>query len=135
MSSASAGVATGYSTVLVDARASVDSAAARLRQNVDHICQSGRKASVQAVAMKVAKASLSQIPSHQAIVTRLPNHMWASSWQIVSATRRSSGWLTVSASTSRSTSRKVTHPRFSMAPKAKSGRATRSSLSEGYGRP
>ncbi len=29
--------------------------------------------------MKVAKASLSQMPSHQPIVTRSPNHMWASS--------------------------------------------------------
>ena len=81
--------------------------------------------------MKVAKASLSQMPSHQAMVTRSPNHMWASSWFMTMATRSSSGWLAPASSTSSSTSRKVTQPRFSMAPKAKSGRATRSTLSEG----
>ena len=40
--------------------------------------------------MKVAKASLSQMPSHQPIVTRSPNHMWASSCAMTSATRSSS---------------------------------------------
>jgi hypothetical protein len=29
--------------------------------------------------MKVAKASLSQMPFHQTMVTRSPNHIWASS--------------------------------------------------------
>ena len=81
--------------------------------------------------MKVAKASFSQIPSHHAMVTRSPNHMWASSWLITLATVCSSGWLAAASSTSSRTSRKVTQPRFSMAPKAKSGMATRSSLSEG----
>ena len=131
MSSASSGECTGYSTARVLARASVDSAEARLRQNDDQICQEGRKASVQAVSMNVAKASLSQMPSHQAMVTRSPNHMWASSWLMTWATLWSSGWLADAGSTSSSTSRKVTQPRFSMAPKAKSGTATRSSLSDG----
>ena len=50
----------------------------------------GRKASTQSVSMKVAKASLSQMPSHHPMVTRSPNHMWASSWATTSATRSSS---------------------------------------------
>ncbi len=36
--------------------------------------------------MNVANASLSQMPFHQRIVTRSPNHMWASSWATTSAT-------------------------------------------------
>ena len=40
--------------------------------------------------MKVANASLSQIPSHHFMVTRSPNHMWAISWATTSATRSSS---------------------------------------------
>ena len=40
--------------------------------------------------MKVAKASFSQMPSHQPMVTRSPNHMCASSWAMTSATRSSS---------------------------------------------
>ena len=83
--------------------------------------------------MKVANASLSQIPSHQRMVTRSPNHMWAISWATTSATRSRSARAAPASSTSRAVSRKVTHPRFSMAPKAKSGMATRSSLSAGYG--
>ncbi len=37
--------------------------------------------------MKVAKASLSQMPFHHFMVTRSPNHMWAISWAMTSATR------------------------------------------------
>ena len=37
--------------------------------------------------MNVANASLSQMPFHQRIVTRSPNHMCASSWATTSATR------------------------------------------------
>ena len=81
--------------------------------------------------MNVAKASFSQMPFHQRIVTRSPNHMWASSWAMTSTTFCSSGWVAREGSTRRRTSRKVTHPRFSIAPKAKSGTATRSSLSPG----
>ena len=76
--------------------------------------------------MNVANASLSQRSSHHFMVTRLPNHMWAISWLMTSATRWSSWGVAVSGSTSSSTSLKVTQPRFSMAPAAKSGRATRS---------
>ena len=81
--------------------------------------------------MKVAKASLSQMPFHHLMVTRSPNHMWAISWEMTSATRSSSTRAAWVGSTSSTASRKVTHPRFSMAPKAKSGMATRSSLSAG----
>ena len=81
--------------------------------------------------MNVANASFSHRPFHHFMVTRSPNHMWASSWLITSATRWSSGWVARSGSTSRAISRKVMQPRFSMAPNAKSGMATRSTLSPG----
>ena len=81
--------------------------------------------------MKVAKASLSQMPSHQPMVTRSPNHMWASSCAMTSATRSSSARAASSLSTRRAVSRNVMQPRFSMAPAAKSGMATRSTLSPG----
>ncbi len=35
--------------------------------------------------MNVANASFNQMPFHQRIVTRSPNHMWASSWVMTSA--------------------------------------------------
>ncbi len=85
--------------------------------------------------MNVANASFSQMPFHHAIVTRSPNHMWATSWATTSATRSSSVCEAAASSTSSAVSRKVTAPRFSMAPAAKSGIARRSSLSPGYGRP
>ena len=115
----------------VEPRASVSKAAVRATPKSVQRSHSGRKASVQRISMKVAKASLSQMPFHQRMVTRSPNHMWAISWWMTSATRWSSPWVARSGSTSSSASRKVTQPRFSMAPKAKSGTATRSSLSAG----
>ena len=104
----------------------MSNAAVRDRPNSTQRFQSGRYASVAFISMNVAKASLSQMPSHQPIVTRLPNHMWAISWLMTSVTLSSSGWVDVAGSTSSSTSRKVMQPVFSMAPKAKSGMATRS---------
>jgi hypothetical protein len=131
MPSASSGDATGNSIGLVASRASTPKAAARSSVNDAHRCQSGRKSSTAASSMKVANASLSHRPFHHLIVTRSPNHMWASSWATTSATRVSSPWVTVPGSTSRSASRKVMAPRFSIAPAAKSGSATRSHLSPG----
>ncbi len=106
-------------------------AAVRLRPNATQRSHSGLKASVASISMKVAKASFSQMPFHHFMVTRSPNHMWASSWAITSVTFCSSGWVTSAGSISTRASRKVTQPRFSMAPKAKSGTATRSTLSPG----
>ncbi len=40
---------------------------------------SGFHASTASISMNVAKASFSQIPFHHRIVTRSPNHMWATS--------------------------------------------------------
>ena len=131
MPSASAGETTSNSTGRVLARLSVSKAAVRSRLNVSHRFQSGRKASHAATSMKVAKASLSQMPFHHRIVTRSPNHMWASSWATTSATSCSSLCVARSGSTSSTLSRNVMHPRFSMAPAAKSGSATRSTLSDG----
>ncbi len=85
--------------------------------------------------MNVAKASLSQMPFHHFIVTRSPNHMCAISWATTSAMRINSVVDAVDGSTSSAVSRKVTQPRFSIAPNAKSGSATRSSLNDGYGMP
>ena len=131
MPSASSGEVTSNSMGRVLCRASVSRASERETPKPVHRSQSGRKASVVTISMNVAKASLSQIPFHQRMVTRSPNHMWASSWAMTSTTFCSSGWVAVLGSTRSRTSRKVTQPRFSMAPKAKSGMATRSSLSPG----
>ena len=85
--------------------------------------------------MNVANASFSQMPFHQRIVTRSPNHMWASSWATTSATFCCSPCVLVAGSTSSRLSRNVMQPRFSIAPAAKSGSASRSTLSLGYGMP
>jgi hypothetical protein len=131
MPSASAGDTTGYSIGRVVSRASVSNAADRDSPKSTHRCHSGRNASVQVISMNVANASLSQMPFHHFIVTRSPNHMWASSWAMMSTTACSSDCVAVAGSISRYRSRNVTHPRFSIAPNAKSGMATRSSLSPG----
>ena len=81
--------------------------------------------------MKVANASFSQIPFHQRIVTRSPNHMCASSCAIVSATSRRSAKVASASSMSSSVSRYVTSPVFSIAPCAKSGIAAWSSFASG----
>ena len=72
---------------------STSNAAVRDRPNVAQRSHSGRKASHATISMNVANASLSQMPFHHFIVTRSPNHMWASSWAMTSATRCSSGWV------------------------------------------
>ena len=106
-------------------------AAARDTPKLTHRCHSGFHAWTATISMKVANASLSQIPFHHAIVTRSPNHMWASSCATTSAIRSRSEWDAAASSTRRAVSRNVIAPRFSIAPAAKSGRATRSSLSVG----
>ena len=85
--------------------------------------------------MNVANASFNQMPFHQRIVTRSPNHMCASSWATTSATSCCSPIVAVAGSTRRTFSRNVMQPRFSIAPAAKSGSARRSTLSAGYGMP
>ena len=105
------------------------SAAARWCSKSCHIFHSGFHSSTIWNAIQVANASFSQRSSHQAIVTRSPYHMCASSWQITSATRFFSGERRASAGRrSSSVSRKNTAPAFSIAPASKSGTATRSSL-------
>ena len=79
MPSASAGLFTSNSIGRVEARASVSKAADRDRPKSTHRCHWGRNASVQRISMKVANASFNQRPFHHFIVTRSPNHMWASS--------------------------------------------------------
>ena len=79
------GECTSYSIARVLCSASTSLAAAQDRANADQRSQSGRIASVVSNAMKVANASFSQIPFHQRIVTRFPNHWWASSCATTSA--------------------------------------------------
>ncbi len=133
MPSASAGDTTGYSIGRVVCSASVSNAVERASPKLTQRSHSGRKASVTLSSMNVANASLSQMPFHHFIVTRSPNHMWASSWAMTSTTFCSSPCVACSGSASSSVSRNVTQPRFSMAPNAKSGIATRSIESPGYG--
>ncbi len=90
---------------LVEPSPSIAMAPSRLTAKVDHRSHSGRKASTQSISMKVAKASLSQIPFHHLMVTRSPNHMWAVSWAMTSATRSISSRVAVSGSISRTDSR------------------------------
>ena len=91
MPSASSGEITGNSMGRVVLSASTSNAAVRDAPKVVHRSHSGRKASVASISMNVAKASFSQIPFHHFMVTRSPNHMWASSWAITSVTLCSSG--------------------------------------------
>src|ERR1700728_33270 len=133
MPSASLGGPTGYSMGRVEWTPSTAKAASRDGAKPTQRSHDGRKASTQSVSMKVAKASLSQMPSHQPMVTRSPNHMWANSWATTSATRSSSARAALFGSTSSAESREVMQPRFSMTPAAKSRMATRSTFSPGYG--
>jgi hypothetical protein len=110
---------------------SMCSAASREAAKPTQRSHDGRNASTHTISMNVANASLSQMPSHQPIVTRSPNHMCASSWATTSATRSSSARAALDGSMSSAVSRNVMQPRFSMAPAAKSGMATRSTLSPG----
>ena len=115
----------------VECTASMASAASREGAKLTQRSQDGRKPSTHSISMKVAKASFSQIPSHQPMVTRSPNHMWASSCEMTSATRSSSVRAASAGLTSSAVSRNVMQPRFSIAPAAKSGMATRSTFSPG----
>ena len=55
--------------------------------------------------IQLAKDSLSQRSSHQAMVTRSPNHMWAISWAMMLARRRR--WLKEGFSASINSARSV----------------------------
>ncbi len=74
---------------------------------------------------------MSQRSSHQAMVTRSPNHWWAISWATTMATRWRFRAEAPTGGARRAVSRKVMAPQFSMAPAAKSGMAIRSSLGRG----
>ena len=79
----------------------------------------------------MAKLSLSHRSSHQRIVTRSPNHMWAISCRIVSA--RASRVPSVTLDRKMWRSAKVTRPAFSMAPALNSGQKAWSYLPKTYG--
>ena len=67
--------------------------------------------------------------SHQRIVTRSPNHMWAISWAMISVRV----WRDVSVTRARKTNSSaiVTQPTFSIAPALNSGTKTWSYLPNG----
>mmetsp|Transcript_94997 Transcript_94997/g.284755 ORF Transcript_94997/g.284755 Transcript_94997/m.284755 type:complete len:258 (+) Transcript_94997:1953-2726(+) len=100
---------------------------------LSHIRQLGKSSAQIECSIHVAKPSLSHRSSHHSIVTRLPNHWCASSWMTTSATRCSWREDALASSMSKSTSRYVTRPQFSIAPAANSGIATMSDLGSGYG--
>ena len=102
---ASSGDSTGNSIGRVLASESTSNAVIRIAWNESNTRHEGSIASTQRYDMKVANASLSQIPFHQRIVTRSPNHMWASSWATVSATSRRSSCAACAGSSSSSVSR------------------------------
>ena len=83
----SSGETTSYSIGRVVCSPSICRAASRSTPKPTHIFHWGRKALVQSTSMNVAKASLSQMPSHHSMVTKSPNHMWAISWATTVATR------------------------------------------------
>ncbi len=110
MPSASSGDTTSYSTGRVD-RQGVDVEGGRaLEAEGRPALPVGAEGVAGGISMNVANASLSQMPFHHFIVTRSPNHMWASSWATTSATRWSSCWVAVVGSTSRAVSRNVMQP-------------------------
>ncbi len=101
--------------------------------NVVHASVHSVASAVAIVDAHSANDSFSQRSFHHFIVTRSPNHMWASSWRIVT-TRRS---FTASVTFDRNTyvSVKVTAPAFSMAPALNSGTKSWSYFANGYGTP
>ena len=135
IASQSRGARTSYSMGRLAWSPSTPIAAARETPKLTQRCHSGFQAWTASISMKVANASLSQIPFHHTMVTRSPNHMWASSCATTSAIRSRSMWDAAASSTRRAVSRNVIAPRFSIAPAAKSGIARRSTLSPGYGMP
>ena len=135
IASQSRGARTSNSMGRLAWRPSTPIAAARETPKLTQRFHSGFHASTASISMNVANASLSQMPFHHSMVTRSPNHMWASSWATTSAMRSRSECDAAASSTRSAVSRKVMAPRFSMAPAAKSGIARRSTLSPGYGMP
>lgn len=78
----------------------------------------------------MANDSFSQRSFHHSIVTRSPNHMWASSCRMVSA--RTSYAASVTLERKTYWSRMVTAPAFSIAPALNSGTKSWSYLANGY---
>ena len=134
IAAASSGCRTGNSIGREFCRPSTCNAADRDIAKLFHRLHSGFQLSTAIISRKVANASLSHSPFHQSMVTKSPNHICAFSWETTSATRSNSLRDAVFSSISRAVSRNVIAPKFSIAPAAKSGIATRSSLSPGYPR-
>ncbi len=81
--------------------------------------------------MKSAKDSLSHRSSHHSMVTRSPNHMCAISCRMTLARRSYDERVTLPRKTN--SSRNVTQPGFSIAPRLYSGTNAWSYLPKGYG--
>src|SRR5256885_16023449 len=85
------------------------------------------------VPAQVANDSFSHRSSHQRMVTRSPNHMWAISCAMTIA--RVVRCASVTADRNTNSSRNVTQPGFSIAPALNSGTNTWSYLPNGYRSP
>ncbi len=83
----------------------------------------------QTASAKVANDSFSQRSFHHSMVTRSPNHMWASSCRMVAA--RDSYAASVTLERKTYWSRSVTAPAFSIAPALNSGTKSWSYLGKG----
>ncbi len=81
--------------------------------------------------MKSAKDSLSHRSSHHSMVTRSPNHMCAISCRMTFARRSYDACVTLPRKMN--SSRKVTSPGFSIAPRLYSGTKAWSYFPKGYG--
>ena len=115
-------------------RASAAMATLRIETRDSSIFHCGNQGSRALDVIQVAKASLSQMSSHQAVVTRSPNHMWANSCVVTLVCERRKVCVSSPGRTRRIWEPKVTRPTFSIAPRP-SGTATLSSFSNGYGEP
>src|SRR6187402_877734 len=99
--------------------------------NVVHASFHSVASAVAMVDAHSANDSFSQRSFHHFIVTRSPNHMWASSCRIVTTRRSRVASVTFERKTYVSV--KVTAPAFSIAPALYSGTNSWSYLSNGYG--
>ncbi len=119
----------------VEGRASISMALSLSPTAVSRLRHSGWKWSVALAAIQLAKPSLSHRSSHQAMVTRSPDHRWAISWAMtLKMTWRSAPLERRGSKTTLVWLNRIA-PQFSIEPETSPGAATRSSLGSGYFRP
>jgi hypothetical protein len=70
----------GWRILRAEVRVSAAMALERSSTRSTAAFQAGFQSSMALGPAQLAKASFSQMSSHQAVVTRSPNHWWATSW-------------------------------------------------------